>query len=277
MTKETHGTIGRWSKNSARYSEGVTNMDNYKRDPFVITVPLYCNYVEGRHAVGFGASSDLTDFLSNLNEFIRNNPRYTGILLTEFEGYKDINEYLQYTIKLKDMSNVFDNELGEMRTNWNNIRMLWYLKTIHENIKPVWEFDNIIDFGAGTGHFVYHCYQLGFKGEVQIVDLPQTVPIQKHVLRGLNVKWVINEELLTNLPNTLFNSTWGFSETPINVRNQTPDLSNCSLFISFQQDYEGIDNKKDIYGRFLSEGNAIIKDISYLVPWDGGSTILMRK
>jgi hypothetical protein len=271
MTKETHGI---WSTKD--YSEGVTNMDNYKRDPYVTSVPLYCNYIEGRHAVGFGARADLTGFLTNLKKFIDDNPRYTGILFTEFEGYKDINQYLEYTIKLKDISNVFDNELGEIRTNWNNIRMLWYLKTIHENIKPVWEFDNIIDFGAGTGHFVYHCYQLGFKGEVQIVDLPQTVPIQKHLLRGLNVKWVSNKELSTNLPNTLFNSTWGFSESPVNIRNQTPDLHNCSLFIAFQSNFEGIDNKKDIYGRFLSEGNTVLKDISYLVPWDGGSTILMR-
>ena len=272
MIKETHGI---WSTKD--YSEGVANVENYKTDHYVTSVPLYCNYVKGHHAVGLGVDADLTSFLASLKKFVDDNPRYTAILITEFEGYRDINEYLKNTTKLKYISNDFNDEFGEIRTNWNNIRMLWYLKTIHENIKPVWEFDNIIDFGAGTGHFVYHCYQLGFKGEVQIVDLPQTIPIQKHVLRGLNVKWVSNEEMLTNLPNTLFNSTWGFSETPINVRNQTPDLSNCSLFISFQRNFEGIDNKKDIYSRFMSKGYTITEDISHLVPWDGGSTILMRR
>jgi hypothetical protein len=155
--------------------------------------------------------------------------------------------------------------------------MVWYLKNIHENIKPVWEFDNIIDFGAGTGHFIKHCYQVGFSGSVQIIDLPEAIPLQRYVLRGLDVVWVDTEGVLTYLPNSLFNSTWGFSEIPMSLRNKLPDISSCSKFIAYQHNYHGIDNKKDILDRFYKEGSSILRDISYLVPWDSGSTFLMGK
>lgn len=234
--QKTHGI---WATDD--FSHGVTsNMNNYKLDNYVTLIPLYCNYYGPNRPTGFGQhawqpdnfSPDLAvqKLFSELKQFILKNPEYTGVLQTEIEGYGDIYNYTNHTIKIKNLTHVFNDieSIADIRTNWNNIRMLWYLKNIHENIKPVWEFDNIIDFGAGTGHFIYHCYQVGFKGEVQIVDLPQTIPIQKHVLRGLNIRWVGTKELLTNLPNTLFNSTWGFSETPLNLREELPDISKCS-------------------------------------------------
>ena len=283
----TDRTLGIWTD----WDHGVTtDMKKYKLDMYVRGVPLYCNYLPHNPTVtgftnhGWSPDDFSQDFVvqrlfNELKEFILENPEYAGILLTEFEGYGHIDDYFNFTIKIKDITNVFNDmeTIANFRTNWNNIRMLWYLKNIHENIKPVWEFDNIIDFGAGTGHFIKHCYQIGFKGEAQIVDIPQTVPIQKHVLRGLNVKWVEAKQLLTNLPNTLFNSTWGFSETPLVVRDELPDISNCSKFIAFQHNFEGIDNKKDILERFRGKEPPILRNISILAPWDGGSTMLMSK
>ena len=224
-------------------------------------------------------NGSIKKLFEELKTFILENPKYIDVLYSEIDGFSSLEWYLQCTADMNEMTDVFHDIplVNNMRTSWNNVRMLWYLKNIHENIRPVREFDNIIDFGAGTGHFIKHCYQVGFKGSVQIVDLPTTVPIQKYVLRGLDVKWVDTEDLLTNLPNTLFNSTWGLSETPISLRDKLPDISSCSKFIAFQHNFFGVDNKKDIINRFYEKDNSILRDISIIAPWDGGSTFLLSK
>ena len=282
MTEETHGI---WT--TERYALGITtNMKKYKLDDFVTSIPLFSAFNSTKekpsltHDSGFGCSIEkLGDLFDEIKIFILKWPEYTVVLQTEIEGYGDIENYSNKTCKLGELTNIFDDieVIADIRTTWNNIRMLWCLKEIHENIKPIWHFDNIIDFGAGTGHFIKHCYQVGFTGSVQVVDLPQTVELQKYILRGLNIKWVSAEELETNLPNTLFNSTWGISESPLSTRDKIPDLSRCSKFITFQHEYYDIDNKKDILRRFLEKGNTTTKDISDLIPWDGGSTMLMNK
>lgn len=260
-----------------------SDITEYKLFDAVVEVPLY-THMSQKHdkssPIGLGDNNgSIKRLFEELKTFILENPKYIDVLYSEIDGFSSLEWYLQFTADMNEMTDVFHDIplVNNMRTSWNNVRMLWYLKNIHENIRPVWEFDNIIDFGAGTGHFIKHCYQVGFKGSVQIVDLPTTVPIQKYVLRGLDVKWVDTEDLLTNLPNTLFNSTWGLSETPISLRDKLPDISSCSKFIAFQHNFSGVDNKKDIINRFYGKDNSILRDISILVPWDGGSTFLLSK
>ena len=284
MTREK---LGHWKDTVVtpdKLNHGVYfDIRDYKLFDAVMEVPLYVHIdgMDKTRPIGFNDEdiSTIPDLFEELRTFISKNPKYIDVLYSEIDGFPNLEWYLIYTSTMNEVTDVFHDMpvVGNIRTSWNNIRMLWYLKNIHENIRPVWEFDNIIDFGAGTGHFIKHCYQVGFKGEVQIVDIPQTVPIQKHVLRGLNVRWVEGKQLLTNLPNTLFNSTWGFSETPLVVRDELPDISNCSKFIAFQHNFEGIDNKKDILERFKGKEPPILRNISILAPWDGGSTFLMSK
>jgi hypothetical protein len=286
MTRET---LGIWST-----TEGVTlRINEYKLDDYVCSVPLFApirpsnsiSIPEGQDRytpVGFGPEH-IEKLFEEIKPFLLENPIYLDVLQTEIDGYGNSENTLKWhserSCELKNLTNIFNDVeiISNIRTTWNNIRMTWYLKNIHENIKPVWKFDNIIDFGAGTGHFIKHCYQVGFSGSVQIIDLPEAIPLQRYVLRGLDVVWVDTEEVLTRLPNSLFNSTWGFSEIPISLRNKLPDISSCSKFIAYQHKYHGIDNKKDILDRFYKEGSSILRDISYLVPWDSGSTFLMGK
>jgi len=285
MTREA---LGHWST-----TEGVTlRINEYKLDDYVCSIPLFTpirpirSIFEGQTRytpVGFGTNSPIEMLFEEIKPFLLENPIYIDVLQAEIDGYGNSENTLEYyserTCEVRRLTNVFDDVavIPNIRTSWNHIRMVWYLKNIHENIKPVWKFDNIIDFGAGTGHFIRHCHQVGFCGSVQIIDLPEAKPLQRYVLRGLGVKWVDTEEVLTHLPNSLFNSTWGFSETPISLRNKLPDISSCSKFIAYQHDFHKIDNEKDILDRFHKEGSSILRDISYLVPWDGGSTILMGK
>jgi len=292
MTRETlgHWTTGVYvQKDIAR---GVTlNINEYKIDDYVCSIPLFTPIRPSRSIfqgqdrytpVGFGPKR-IEMLFEEIKPFLLENPVYIGVLHAEIEGYGNsettLEHYSERSCEVKDLTNIFNDVeiISSIRTTWNNIRMLWYLKNIHENIKPVWEFDNIIDFGAGTGHFIRHCYQVGFSGSVQIIDLPEAIPLQKYVLRGLDVVWVNTEEILTKLPNSLFNSTWGFSETPISLRNKLPDISSCSKFIAYQHKFHKIDNEKDILDRFYKEGSSILRNISYLVPWDGGSSFLMGK
>tara|TARA_R110002020_G_scaffold435782_1_gene646020 strand:- start:44 stop:865 length:822 start_codon:yes stop_codon:yes gene_type:complete len=253
-------------------------IEEYKHDNYVTSLPLWTG-CRGNESVGFSFNQiTRTFFLKELKAFLLDNPIYYDVLTPELDGYGDFDTYFATSLKLNEISNVFANDnIGNTRTTWNNLRMLWYLKNIHENIKPIWEFDNIIDFGAGTGHFIKHCYQVGFKGSVQIIDIPVTIPIQEYVLRGVDVKWVDIEEVLTHLPNTLFNSTWGFSETPLSLRDKLPDITTCSKFIAFQHNFYGVDNKKDIMDRFYEKDSSILRDISVIAPWDEGSTFLMSK
>tara|TARA_Y100000593_G_scaffold12589_1_gene23222 strand:- start:169 stop:1020 length:852 start_codon:yes stop_codon:yes gene_type:complete len=279
----TEDRLGIWagdkrsSRRTERYIKICKELKHYKEDDFVLMVPLFSHL----HKWGaYNTEPETVDIIfKELRPFILENPIYIDVLYSEMDGYVSLDSYLTLTSKIRQVTKRFNDidAIANIRTSWNNIRMLWYLKHIHENIKPIWEFDNIIDFGAGTGHFIKHCYQVGFSGSVQIVDLPEATHIQKYVLRGLDIKWVDAEKLLTKLPNTLFNSTWGISEIPISSRDKLPDLSSCSKFIAYQHVFFGVDNKKDILKRFYKKDNSILRDISFIAPWDEGSTFLISK
>tara|TARA_R100000458_G_C8225373_1_gene208542 strand:+ start:111 stop:1019 length:909 start_codon:yes stop_codon:yes gene_type:complete len=299
MTEER---IGFWTLPSTK--RGISlDIRKYKLDNYVTSCPLW------QH--GPWPHTPLS-FFPDLKEFLLQFPIYIDVLPTEIDGYGNnilpddkhgpnfdpprrrfkstlfdrddwsqndtIRNYMDRTFLIKDLTDVFNDVdyIPNIRTSWNNLRMLWMLKHIHENLKPIYDYDNIIDFGAGTGHFIKHAYQVGFKGDVQIVDLDTTIPLQEYVLRGYNVKWVTTKDLLTNLPNTLFNSTWGLSETPFSVRDTLPDIRKCDHFIIYQRRFEEIDNEQDILDRFKND-NSIIKDITNFTPWDGGSCMLMSK
>ena len=134
MSKER--TLGIWTFSD--FPEGVTtDMKKYKLDMYVRGVPLYCNYlphhptVSGFTNYGWSPDNFSQDFavqrlFSELKEFILENPEYAGVLITEFEGYGHIDDYSNFTVKIKNITDVFNDieTIANFRTNWNNIRML---------------------------------------------------------------------------------------------------------------------------------------------------------
>ena len=89
--------------------------------------------------------------------------------------------------------------------------------------------DYICTTNAATSaeHLALHLMKKDFISEgdeVLTTPLTCTATNWPILANGLNIKWVDTEDLLTYLPNTLFNSTWGISETPLELRDKLPDI-----------------------------------------------------
>lgn len=122
----------------------------------------------------------------------------------------------------------------------------------------------IIEIGAGCGDFCKFIFDLGYRGNFTIVDIPETLPLSKKNLEGYPVNFTTT---LPEVNNTFLISTWGLSETQINSR---PDLSKCSGYLlTYQREIWNLNNEK-----YFSQYPGFRRDLSWL-PWDKGSELLV--
>lgn len=127
----------------------------------------------------------------------------------------------------------------------------WPLKNAHHIMK--WEqhtkkelvdYDHIIEIGAGLGDMPRFCYDIGFKGDYTILDLPATCKIQQAYLKNqYPVRWVNNVEEIIKQPNTLVIATWSLSEIPYKLRHEICLwLQEVDWLVTFQSEVMGLYN-----------------------------------
>lgn len=134
-------------------------------------------------------------------------------------------------------------------TSANTIHGAYYLAVAEDRLKfQAKDMKYIFELGAGYGCFAKTVKNLGFNGTYYIHDLDVFMKLQKYYLDTVGVPVV----LLDNLENidvkekdkALFVSTWAFSETPMEMRE---DIWNVIrgfkyILITFQDTFDRIDN-----------------------------------
>jgi len=129
------------------------------------------------------------------------------------------------------------------------------------------DLDYVVEFGGGYGLMARLFYSLGFKGKYIILDLPYVSLLQTYYLKciGLNVARSAKEftqvlcladikqfsEIVSKnvLSNSLFLSTWAFSEVPLSIRGEVEDLfEKFSYYLfGYQANCFGINNVQSFY------------------------------
>ena len=148
-----------------------------------------------------------------------------------------------------------------------NIRALYQYYTYEtQTNKCINSYSNIVEIGAGVGDFCRLIHNMGFTGEYTIVDLEETIKIQKYSLSDLNITYL--EDIPDLKPNTLVISTWGLSETPIETRPTNLKDYKGGLF-AYQHSIFEQDNNE--YFGTLEGVNRLPME---WLPWDGSSIFM---
>lgn len=152
------------------------------------------------------------------------------------------------------------------KSSGNLIHHAYHLARFETNLDiRINDLDYVFEFGGGYGSMCRLFYNLGFKGKYIIFDLPHFSLLQTFYLKGIGLK-VENKNIkkwsqilcISNLEklkevinhnlnfNSIFLSTWAFSEVPIKLREEFNELyQNFSYFlIAYQHKVFGIDNEK---------------------------------
>lgn len=124
----------------------------------------------------------------------------------------------------------------------------------------------VFEFGGGYGSMCRLLFNLGFKGEYIIFDLPQFSALQRYFLKNMGLP-VLSSNTFSNYEtgilclsdrqelnallaerkeksNSIFIATWSISESPISIREVIlPQISDFSLFlVAYQDRFGGINN-----------------------------------
>ena len=173
-------------------------------------------------------------------------------------------------------NNIFDPYFGYplrypkmFTTSCNSIHHAYHLEKFFQsvNYSKLNEIDLIIEFGGGYGNLCRILYNIGYRNEYWLFDLPEFVNMQEYYLSNTNnenvnkISFISHPEELVeryeNLQsrNILFIATWSLSESPLSVREKIISIiSNSNYFlIAYQNNFCNIDNEK----YFLSITNNI--------------------
>ena len=175
------------------------------------------------------------------------------------------------------------------RSSSNLIHHAYHL-SIFENIskKKILDHETIVEFGGGYGSMCRLIYQMGFKGNYIIYDFEHFNLIQNYYLKSINLKLKVKtvnnffqlkknknvylvsdisllKKILNKNNNSLFLSTWGFSETPICTRDLFKNIINSSnsVLFAFQKQFNDINNLQYFKKNFYKE-KYFIKKINHI-------------
>jgi hypothetical protein len=199
-------------------------------------------------------------------------------------------------IKRYGESAIYENSTGSptysayaRRSSSNLIHHAYHL-SIFENIskKKILDHETIVEFGGGYGSMCRLIYQMGFKGNYIIYDFEHFNLIQNYYLNSINLKLKVKtvnnflqlkknmnvclvsdisllKKILNKNNNSLFLSTWGFSETPICTRDLFKNIINCSnsVLFAFQKQFNDINNLQYFKKNFYKE-KYFIKKINHI-------------
>jgi putative sugar O-methyltransferase len=225
--------------------------------------------------------------------------------LSTFKTWKVVRSIPLYTQGeyVREYANEVDSMIAMSitRTEWDRVRHAlepktghteesfkgaggFRLKSMHHVLtfeqmmgKPVTNYENIVEFGAGIGDTAHTIFDYGYEGNYHIVDLPEVQRISKYYLNDFkdNLNFYDAAEELPKLDNALFIATWSFSETPLPYRRIVADIvrnNEMDCFFLFQVNFKEINNIQFFLEQWPAWSNTFyrIRQLSFHMG-DGGN------
>jgi hypothetical protein len=176
-----------------------------------------------------------------------------------------------------------------IKSSSNLIHHAYHLSVFEKlSMKKVKDHKTIIEFGGGYGSMCRLIYQTGYTGTYIIYDFEHFNIIQNYYLKSiglkLNVKIVkkftqlkknkyiylvsdlnVLKKILKKNSKTLFLSTWGFSECPVELRFFFINIikNSHSLLLAFQKKFNDINNFNYFKSIFFRK-KTILKKINHI-------------
>ena len=160
----------------------------------------------------------------------------------------------------------------QLDTTTYNLKSNHHIETYYQlTSKNILDYDRIVEFGGGVGDLSKLIFDLGYEGDYCIYDFEEILEVQK-----INfVPYKKKPQFISDIPkyskNTLFISTWAFSEAPLYLRDKfLNSLQPEDWLIITQRNIFGIDN--DAYFKSWDGQRSEIPWIA----WDNGSYYIVK-
>lgn len=130
----------------------------------------------------------------------------------------------------------------DSKTTGNTIHHLFHLYQLIQKYGIDFStLNHITELGGGYGNMARLCYEMGFRGTYQIIDLPEFRLLQRYYLSNLGINNVVwsNHALQ---PSDLFIATWSLSELPLQERYIYLHLKAKYFLMAFGDSFENINN-----------------------------------
>lgn len=182
-------------------------------------------------------------------------------------------EYLQQTDDWPIWEKaIIETHVGNPPNNLNLIHQAYSLARYFEfynGISEIRKINSIVEIGGGYGCMRRLVYELGFRGQYVIYDLPEFLELQRYYLGRLNLPTVFTSNP-AEIDGDLLIALWSVSEMPLELRDAV--LRNARRYLmAYQDDFDGIDNTA-YFLNFMGRNNGWRKEILHLP----NSTYLMR-
>ncbi len=211
-----------------------------------------------------------------IDTFVRadNNPKNLAALTENDVGYRDVDDFLPYSL--------FD----DFRTNMNRVTQLSHLFNGKITQDDLANMETIIELGGGVGDMADIVYKLGFKGKYIIYDFPEVGTIQKYYHNKLQHPNIIHTDRVDALQKAdLCLAMYSFTEMPYYLRDIIYDQmqGTPNWLIAFSRHIFGLDNQEYLMNKFVPRFESPAHEMEVIpmpnmqASWDGGSGYLIIK
>lgn len=257
-----------WETYIDRISKTLFNFSNYKVDDTITSLPLYAvNHIQ--------EYEDYVEYINNNFELFEEKLKsstYTDSFVFDktqwvFSMYPDIRGYCFYPqIFFKNIRR----KIGDLETaNPNVTSAHHFFRYMELTGKSPMEYRRIVELGGGLGDLALFFRNMGYSGIYTIYDLPEITKLQNLALNGYDI--ITTNEIPEYQEDTLFISTWGFSECPMDLRQKVVDtLKPENWLIIYQREFQNINNEQ-----YFSNWDGFRYDMNF-VDYDGGSEMICK-
>lgn len=257
-----------WSNYIETLSKTKINFSNYKTEDIITSLPLYAVDIINEY-------EQYVEYVNknfHLFEDKLRNSQYMSVWKYSknqwiYSMYPDIRGFAFYP------NLFFENirrRIGDIETSLPNITSSHhFFKYIELTGKSPLDYGRIVELGGGLGDMSLFFRNMGYGGKYVIYDLPEVNKIQNVSL--CNYEITITNEIPEYQEDTLFISTWGFSECPMDLRKEVIEkLKPENWLIIYQREFQNINNQK-----YFSNWDGYRYDMNF-VDYDGGSEMICK-
>ena len=260
--------IDHWKTLSEKISNTLIDYSNYKVEDVITSIPLY-SVDEVDHYTEYVKFVDQN--YNKFHEILKNGEFLDSYKFSKsqwiYSMYPDVRGYLFFPQFF--LENIRQ-KIGSIETALPNITSSHhFFKYIEMTGKSPLNYRRIVELGGGLGDMALFFRNMGFVGQYIIYDLPEVRGLQEIAIPQYGVKFV--DAIPDFQENTLFISTWGLSECPLELRNDfMKTLNPENWLIIYQREFEELNNQK-----YFESWEGQRYDMSF-IPFDGGSEMICK-
>lgn len=257
-----------WKNYIDEISNTRINYSNYKCEDVITSLPLYSVDVIEEYEEYIKYVDQNFDYFEEVikqsrfvDSFVFNKTQWIYSMYPDIRGFAYYPQLFFESIRRK---------INDLETSLPNITSAHhFFKYLELTGKSPLNYRRVVELGGGLGDLGLFFRNMGYIGNYIIYDLPEINKLQ--TLATDKYGLIITDQIPEYQEDTLFISTWGFSECPLELREKVMStLKPENWLMIYQRKFQDLDNEE-----YFADWEGVRYDMSY-VDFDGGSEMICK-